>query len=151
VFVDRLRGVSRPIEAIPEGQGAVRIDGEVIEAGDGVGDLRPLVERHLRELAQRELASRAWELAARHSCALGKVCIRNQRTRWGSCSRRGTVSLNWRLIQVPETVRDYLILHELMHLREMNHSRRFWQEVERVCPGYREAERWLRRNAALLG
>jgi predicted metal-dependent hydrolase len=58
--------------------------------------------------------------------------------------------LNWRLIQTPAFVRDYLILHELMHLRHMNHSARFWQEVERVCPDYKTAERWLKQHSALL-
>ena len=74
------------------------------------------------------------------------MTVRNQRSRWGSCSRRGTISLNWRLVQTPDLVRDYIIHHELMHLREMNHSARFWARVEEVCPGWREAERWLKRN-----
>jgi predicted metal-dependent hydrolase len=78
------------------------------------------------------------------------VTVRNQRTRWGSCSRRGTISLNWRLIQTPPFVSDYIILHELMHLREMNHSPRFWRQVETVCPGYRTAEEWLKPHASLL-
>ena len=79
------------------------------------------------------------------------MSVRSQRTRWGSCSAGGTVSLNWRLIQAPEAVRDYIIYHELMHLREMNHSSRFWDRVAGVCPGWREAERWLKRNASLVG
>lgn len=68
----------------------------------------------------------------------------------GSCSRRGTVSLNWRLIQTPSFVRDYIILHELAHRRHMNHSNKFWQEVKRLCPDYLLAERWLKQNAKLL-
>jgi len=102
------------------------------------------VERHLRRLAARELPVRVAELAAPHQLAVQKVTVRNQRGRWGSCSRRGSISLNWRLIQFPLAVRDYIIFHELAHLREMNHSDRFWLEVERMCPAYREAERWLK-------
>ena len=79
-----------------------------------------------------------------------RVTVRNQRSRWGSCSRRGTISLNWRLVQTPEFVRDYIVLHELAHLREMNHSPRFWREVARLCPNFAEAEKWLKANAALL-
>jgi hypothetical protein len=79
-----------------------------------------------------------------------RVVVRNQRTRWGSCSRRGTLSLNWRLVQAPVFVRDYIILHELMHLREMNHSARFWRLVEAACPDYAMAERWLKAHANLL-
>jgi predicted metal-dependent hydrolase len=63
----------------------------------------------------------------------------------------GRISLNWRLIQMPPAVRDYIILHELMHRREMNHSARYWQEVEKVCPDYRENERWIKTHAARLG
>jgi hypothetical protein len=76
--------------------------------------------------------------------------VRNQRSRWGSCSRRRTISLNWRLIQTPAFVRDYIILHELMHLREMNHSARFWRQVEIVCPDYRNAEHWLKQHSRML-
>jgi predicted metal-dependent hydrolase len=79
-----------------------------------------------------------------------RISIRNQRSRWGSCSRRGTISLNWRLIQAPPAVRDYLILHELAHFREMNHSQRFWREVARLCPQFAEAERWLNQHSDLL-
>ena len=64
--------------------------------------------------------------------------------------RRGTISLNWRLLQAPPSVRDYIILHELMHLREMNHSPRFWREVERVCPNFQAAELWLKEHDGLL-
>jgi hypothetical protein len=76
--------------------------------------------------------------------------VRSQKSRWGSCSRRGTISLNWRLIQTPAFVSDYICLHELMHLRQMNHSPRFWREMERVCPDYRMAERWLKEHSGLL-
>jgi len=89
-------------------------------------------------------------MAALHGCVVSQVSVRNQRTRWGSCSRKGAISLNWRLIQVPESVRDYIILHELMHLREMNHSPRYWAQVAAVCPNYRESEAWLRANSSLL-
>ena len=75
-----------------------------------------------------------------------QISVRNQRSRWGSCSAGGTISLNWRLVQTPDFVRDYIIYHELMHLKEMNHSNRFWTRVEEVCPHWRDAERWLKRQ-----
>ena len=93
---------------------------------------------------------RVLELAALHQLRVQRVTVRNQRSRWGSCSRRGTISLNWRLVQAPEFVRDYIVLHELAHLREMNHSSRFWSEVARLCPNFEEAEKWLKENAGLL-
>jgi predicted metal-dependent hydrolase len=101
-------------------------------------------------LAARELPARVLELAAPHHLPVQRVTVRNQRSRWGSCSRRGTISLNWRLVQTPLFVRDYLVLHELAHLREMNHSSRFWSEVERICPDFPEAERWLKQHSGLL-
>lgn len=115
------------------------------------GDMRPTLEAHFLRMAKIELPGRTWELAAETGMAVREVAVRNQRTRWGSCTTGGVISLNWRLVQAPETVRDYVIYHELMHLREMNHSERFWRRVEEVCPEWREAERWLKRNGSLLG
>jgi predicted metal-dependent hydrolase len=122
----------------------------VVRVKDVGGDLRGRIERHLWRLASKELTARALELAALHQVAVSRVSVRNQRSRWGSCSRHGTISLNWRLIQAPVFVRDYIVLHELMHRREMNHSARFWREVERVCPDYEMADRWLKQQAGLL-
>ena len=115
------------------------------------GDLRPTLEAQFLRRAKVELPARAWELAAETGAAMKQVSVRNQRSRWGSCSARGTVSLNWRLVQTPDTVRDYIIYHELAHLREMNHSERFWARVAETCPGWREAERWLKRHGSLVG
>jgi predicted metal-dependent hydrolase len=106
------------------------------------------VEQHLRTLAARELPQRLQELARLHGFAAPAVSIRNQRTRWGSCSPSGKISLNWRLVQVPPAVRDYVLLHELTHLRHLNHSARFWRELARLCPDHAEARRWL--NASKL-
>lgn len=115
------------------------------------GDLRPTLEAHFARRAKIELPGRAWELAATTGVDVKQVTVRNQRSRWGSCSANGTISLNWRLVQTPEAVRDYIIWHELMHLKEMNHSARFWARVEEVFPAWREAERWLKRNGSLVG
>jgi predicted metal-dependent hydrolase len=145
------RGDLIKIEAAVNGaNGLVRLGDEVVKVTDSAGDVRRAIERHLRRLASKELPPRVLEYAALHQLPVRRISVRNQRSRWGSCSRRGTISLNWRLIQAPGFVRDYLILHELAHLREMNHSPRFWREVERVCPDYEAAERWLKQHSALL-
>jgi len=81
----------------------------------------------LRPQAERELPARLMELAARHGYHVAGVTVRNQRSRWGSCSPAGRISLNWRLAQVPPEVRDYVLLHELTHLAVGNHSPRFWK------------------------
>ena len=113
-------------------------------------DFRPVIENHLHKLAAQELPPRVMELASHHGINVSRVSVRNQKSRWGSCSRRGTVSLNWRLMQAPGFVRDYIILHELAHRRQMNHSEKFWQEVERLFPDYLQAERWLKQHGKLL-
>jgi predicted metal-dependent hydrolase len=89
-------------------------------------------------------------LAERYGITVTRVLVRNQRSRWGSCSRRGTITLNWRLVLVPDFVREYVMLHELMHRRELNHSARFWRLVADVCPRMDEAVRWLRIDGARL-
>jgi len=115
------------------------------------GDLRPTLEAHFLRTAKVELPGRTWELAAETGVEVKEVTVRNQRSRWGSCSAGGVISLNWRLVQTPYSVRDYIIYHELMHLREMNHSDRFWARVEEVCPAWRDAEHWIKQNGSLLG
>lgn len=73
-----------------------------------------------------------------------RITIRDQKTRWGSCSAKGTLSFNWRLMLAPPTVLDYVIVHELCHLTYMNHSAAFWRKVESVYPDYRTARKWLK-------
>ncbi len=115
------------------------------------GDLRPVLEARFLRLAKVELPARAWELAAHTRMNATRFSVRDQRSRWGSCTEAGVISLNWRLILTPESVRDYIIHHELMHLREMNHSARFWACVEEVFPEWREAEDWIKRNGGYAG
>jgi predicted metal-dependent hydrolase len=98
----------------------------------------------------RELPARLLTLASGLDLKVTKVSIRNQRWRWGSCSRNGHICLNWRLVAMPDWVRDYVLLHELMHLKRMDHSPRFWKLVARVCPTFQEARTWLRQHQALL-
>ncbi len=128
----------------------VRFGEHVLSVPAETVDVRPAVENYLWSLAEKELLPRVEQLAEQHQITYRRVIIRNQRSRWGSCSPKQTISLNWRLIQAPPTVRDYMILHELMHLREMNHSARFWRAVEAACPDYVKAEAWLDRHSDLL-
>lgn len=121
--------------------------GEFALAG---GDARPVVEAWLKRRARATLPGELAILAERHGIAVARVAVRNQQSRWGSCSRAGTVSLNWRLVQVPPRVREYVLVHELMHCREMNHSARFWRLVAATCPDYVEARRWLRTEGMRL-
>jgi predicted metal-dependent hydrolase len=110
----------------------------------------PEAQRVWRARARAVLPARLYELADRHGCLVTAVSIRSQKTRWGSCGRNGHISLNWRLMLMPDWVRDYVLIHELMHLRRMDHSAKFWRHVEAACPDYRAARQWLRRNGPAL-
>jgi len=154
------RGLMTPVRVATDGSGPagspatrpqVCLGADVFRVSRLDDDLRPTLEAHFARRARIELPARAWELAAVTGVEVKHVTVRNQRSRWGSCSTTGTISLNWRLVQTPAFVCDYIIHHELMHLWEMNHSARFWARVEEVCPGWREAERWLKHNGALVG
>ena len=139
-----LRGERVRLAVSPEADGiavAMAIGGC---SRDRCDDVRAVVETDLRRLAREELEPRLRELAAVHDLRPGRVSIRNQRSRWGSCARDGNIALNFRLVQMPPAIRDYVLLHELMHLRQQNHSPRFWRLVEQACPGFKDAERWLR-------
>jgi predicted metal-dependent hydrolase len=106
--------------------------------------LPPEVERDLRRRAKTELPARLFQLAAANALEVSDVSVRNQRWRWGSCSQSGRICLNWRLVLMPAPVRDYVMIHELMHLRRMDHSPRFWKLVADACPDFRSARAWLR-------
>ena len=114
------------------------------------GDVRVEIERDLRALAAERLVPRLREFAAQHGLDVGRVTIRSQRSRWGSCSRSGAIALNFRLVQMPQMISDYVLIHELMHLKQQNHGPRFWALVERACPDYRDAEAWLRVSGRAL-
>ena len=110
----------------------------------------PAVVQRTRARARLELPLRLLARARELGLDVAGVTVRNQRSRWGSCSRDGRITLNWRLLLMPGAVRDYVIVHELMHLRRMDHSPAFWAHVAEACPDYREAIRWLRANGRAL-
>ncbi|HZZ48452.1 MAG TPA: SprT family zinc-dependent metalloprotease [Pseudonocardia sp.] len=120
-------------------EGRLVVGGEASSAGDSL-------ERWFR----REARHRLTEAADRHASALGvevaAITVRDQRTRWGSCSHNGRLSFSWRLVLAPAPVLSYVVLHELCHLREFNHSRAFWRLVESIRPDWRDAAGWLREH-----
>jgi len=139
----RFRGVLEPLHVsgcdIVCGTERIRITGRDADA-------RPAVESHLMTLATRELSDRCLRFARDAGYVVKRVAIRSPKSRWGSCSPTGVVMLNWGLVQMPQSVADYVIYHELAHLEQPNHSRRFWRVVARLCPEWQSAERWLRKH-----
>ena len=102
--------------------------------------------RRYVELA-RDIFTRKTEWFARiMGVTYGRIAIREQKTRWGSCSSKGNLNFNWLLILAPPEVLDYVVVHELCHRRQMNHSQAFWKEVEKILPDYRERQKWLKDN-----
>ena len=88
--------------------------------------------------------------ARKMGLSYGRITIRNQKTRWGSCSQKGNLNFNCLLMLTPPEIQDYVVVHELCHLKEMNHSERFWNEVGKVLPDYRQREKWLKENGPQL-
>ncbi len=129
--------------------GEIRYGAECVRCGPRV-DVRVALQAHWRAIAARELPPRCVELAHERGLSPASIRVRDQRSRWGACSGKGAITLNWRLVQMPPDVADYVMLHELAHLRQPNHSRRFWREVEALCPAWRSAERWLRAHGREL-
>lgn len=114
------------------------------------GDPRPALERWYRRRAQAEITPRLDRAAAALARTYTTLSIRNQRTRWGSCSSTGAMSFNWRLLLASEDVLDYVVCHEACHLVHHDHSPRFWALVGEHRPTYRDERRWLARNGAGL-
>jgi predicted metal-dependent hydrolase len=108
------------------------------------------LERWYRRQARSEIAPRLDHAAAVLGRSYTKLTIRNQRTRWGSCSSSGAMSFNWRLLLGPENILEYVVWHEACHLVHHDHSRRYWALLAKHLPGYREPQRWLRINGSGL-
>ncbi|HVR05557.1 MAG TPA: SprT family zinc-dependent metalloprotease [Solirubrobacteraceae bacterium] len=114
------------------------------------GDPRPALELFYRRAARREIAPRLDRASALVGTPYNGLSIRAQRSRWASCSARGQMSFNWRLLLAPERVLEYVVWHEVCHLRVPDHSQRFWALVQDRWPGWREDRDWLRRHGATL-
>lgn len=113
----------------------------------------PFTEEQIRELtaaAKRDIPQRVAKYAPLIGVTVGRVSIRKQKSRWGSCSSKGNVNFNCLLMLCPQEVRDYVVIHELCHRLHMNHSAKFWAEVEKYMPHYAQNRRWLKENGSQL-
>jgi len=122
----------------------------VVELREGSDRLDLLLEQWYRTRAAQLIEEKVNMISTRMGLVYGRCSIRGQKTRWGSCSRKGNLSFNWKLIMAPDPVIDYVVIHELVHLIEMNHSKRFWQIVGQHCPKWRNHRKWLKDHTAEL-
>jgi hypothetical protein len=139
LFGEAYRLIVNPAAKIPSVNHAFHS----IEASRNLLDEDHLVPWYKRE-AKRYFSQRLELLAQQHGFDYNKLTIRSQKTRWGSCSSRKNISLNWKLVKVPVFVSDYVMLHELVHTRIMNHSAVFWGAVAGYSPDYQDAKTWLK-------
>ena len=150
-----LRGIDHRIVHRRERRGTVWVeDGEAGEPRLCVAGEEPHIARRIGDFLRREVKADLETASRRAAAALDvtikRISIRDQLSRWGSCSTTGVLSYSWRLIFAPPFVLDYLAAHEVAHLVEMNHSPRFWRLVERICPHAARAKSWLDAHGADL-
>lgn len=123
----------------------------VLSVADGRQEtIHAALEAWYRAQARIVFAERIAHCNAAYGFTFGRVSIKEQKSRWGSCSRAGNLNFNWRLLLAPLPVLDYVVYHELAHLKELNHSPRFWRLVARACPDYGSHRAWLRRHGRTL-
>ncbi|GAB4504279.1 MAG: SprT family zinc-dependent metalloprotease [Anaerolineales bacterium] len=144
-------GKTFPLRLVPDPAPALVMDGDCFRLSRSrQPDGRALFTAWYRAQARTILTARLEHFACSQDVKPARLRISSARTRWGSCSRVGTLSFSWRLVMAPPQVVDYVIVHELAHLREMNHSRAFWALVEGMLPDYKQRRAWLRKNGHSL-
>ncbi len=144
-------GKTLPLRLVSNRRPALAMDGErFCLSRSRQAEARALLVAWYRAQARKIITERVEYFARSHHFEPLKVRISSARTRWGSCSRKGTLSFSWRLVMAPPEVVDYVVVHELAHLREMNHSRAFWELVGAILPDYKQRRAWLKKNGFSL-
>ncbi len=123
---------------------------ESISENEGLEKLTMDEIRALADSAMKDMPGRVKKYAGIIGVNYGRITIRNQKSRWGSCTAAGNLNFNCLLMLAPEEVRDYVVVHELCHRKEMNHSNRFWAEVEKVIPDYKDRRKWLKTHGSAI-
>jgi hypothetical protein len=143
-------GKEIPLRLVPSQRPALVMDGSFELAKSAQPRAESLFEAWYRQQARAVLAGRVEYYARTYGFEVEKIRISSARTRWGSCSAKKTLSFTWRLVMAPPEVIDYVVVHELCHLRELNHSPSFWAQVEAILPGYKSQRKWLKQNGGKL-
>ncbi len=138
------------IELAPMKKKGLWENGNILELGGQSPDIKAYLEKWIKQKAHSYFSEKSNGYGEMIHKSFSKVSIRDSKTRWGSCSSTGTLSYSWRLAFAPEEVANYLCVHEVCHLKEMNHSPRFWKLVESLCPDYKDHKNWLRKHGKHL-
>ncbi len=139
------------LSLVPGAYGPLTFDGKRFFLCEGCVPLAKWLFRDwYRERAAEVLSDRVRHYAALTGARYSKIGISNATGRWGSCSGRGVLNFSWRLVMAPQAVVDYVVVHEVVHLEQLNHSKKFWQKVKALAPDFLQAKRWLERNRLSL-
>lgn len=145
-----LFGQSVTISHRPQEKGGVWLDGDLLCVSGKAEFLHRRVRDYIRRRAADEFYTRSKELAERIGCKLNGVVIKDTKSRWGSCSSLNNINYSWRIALAPDFVIDYLLAHEVSHLKHHDHSDSFWKCVANLCPEWSKGNSWLRRNGKTL-
>jgi predicted metal-dependent hydrolase len=146
---DKLYFMGRPIEisisTVKSATSSAVLDGYklLVSTAARDGAIPRILEKWYRQQAAKVFKQKADNFQLSMGLHYRAIYIRGQRTRWGSCSPAGNLTLNWKLLMAPEEIIDYVVIHELTHLRHMNHSKKFWDMVEHYCPNWKRYRKWL--------
>jgi len=144
-------GKAYPLILVPAHRPALTFDGAAFRlATSSLPRAAEVFELWYKQQARQFLTGRVQALAGKHAFRYQKIRISSARTRWGSCSSRGTLSFTYRLVMAPEDVVDYVVMHELVHTRVRNHSKTFWNKVAELMPNYKVRLAWLKKNGKFL-
>ncbi|MDO4162352.1 MAG: SprT family zinc-dependent metalloprotease [Pseudomonadota bacterium] len=134
----------------PAARCGVRLENDILIVSGGTEFLHRRVKDFIRRTAEKEFYNRSVLLAARLGCKVNGVCIKDTKSRWGSCSSLNNINYNWRIALAPQYVIDYLIAHEVSHLKHQNHSPEFWHCVADLNNDWQKGRDWLQKNGRLL-
>jgi predicted metal-dependent hydrolase len=143
-------GDTYPLEIVPETAQPLHLDGKFYLAQAALPDAGAAFTHWYKQQAMQVIGERARWHADRHGFSYRRIKITSAQGRWGSCSHQGSVCFTWRLVMTPLEEIDYVVVHELVHLVEKNHSKAFWGKVEAILPDYKARRKWLKENNQLL-
>lgn len=143
-------GKEYPLRLVPDPRPALVLEEVFKLTKSAQPQAESVFEAWYKKQARMALTERISFFARSHNFKPGKLRISSARTRWGSCSAKGSLSFTWRLMMAPPEAIDYVVLHELCHLKEMNHSKAFWAQVRAIMPDYQAKRKWLKENGRAL-